>query len=81
MADLTQAEQAAADAKALVSGLTKRQRDVLVLTCKGLSTKEIGAGLFISHKTVEAHRQAIYAQFEVHTTAEAAVIAAKAGIV
>ena len=36
--------------------LTPRQREILILIAEGHSTKDIGAKLFISPKTVETHR-------------------------
>jgi FixJ family two-component response regulator len=42
-----------------LSGLTAREREVLELITSGLSNKEIGRRLGISHRTVEVHRQHI----------------------
>lgn len=39
--------------------LTNREKEILIQICKGLSTKEISEKLFISPKTVEAHRSNI----------------------
>jgi len=36
--------------------LTARQREVLFWTCKGLITKEIGAKLELSPKSIDGHR-------------------------
>jgi two-component system, LuxR family, response regulator FixJ len=41
---------------ARVSRLTGRERDVLHLVLRGLTNKEIGQALEISHRTVEIHR-------------------------
>lgn len=35
--------------------ITKREREVLDLMCHGLTAKEIGCRLGISHRTVEEH--------------------------
>lgn len=43
--------------------LTRRERDVAILTARGLSAKEIGAELGLSHRTVEAHRARLVAKF------------------
>jgi DNA-binding NarL/FixJ family response regulator len=39
--------------------LTEREREVLQLTGEGLTSKEIGRALHISHRTVDKHRQNI----------------------
>ena len=36
--------------------ISRREREVLLLVARGATTKEIARSLFISHKTVEAHR-------------------------
>lgn len=43
--------------------LTPREREVAILTCKGLSAKEIGAQLDLSYRTVEAHRARLLNKF------------------
>jgi DNA-binding NarL/FixJ family response regulator len=40
----------------LLQRISRREREVLLLVAQGGTTKEIGAQLFISPKTVEAHR-------------------------
>ena len=36
--------------------LTQRQLEILVMLAKGMSSKEIGHALGLSHKTVDVHR-------------------------
>ena len=43
---------------------TRREREILDLIGKGLTTKEIATTLFISDKTVETHRSNLLAKFE-----------------
>jgi len=43
--------------------LTPRERDVAILTCQGLSAKEVGAELKLSFRTVEAHRARLLEKF------------------
>lgn len=43
--------------------LTPREREVAILTCKGLSAKEIGQRLGLSYRTVEAHRARLLNKF------------------
>ena len=46
-----------------VVSLTPRERDVAILTCRGLSAKEIGAELGLSYRTVETHRARLLEKF------------------
>lgn len=50
--------------------LSDREMDVLKLFCDGLTYKEIGARLFISPRTVEAHKTNIMTKFNVDTKTE-----------
>lgn len=56
---LMQANQHNRHVKSLLSKLTEREREVLVLVVQGLSNKEIASHLGISHRTVEIHRSHI----------------------
>jgi DNA-binding NarL/FixJ family response regulator len=49
--------------------LTGRQREVLKMIADGASTRDIGAALNISVKTVEAHRAQIMEKIDVHDVA------------
>ncbi|CAM3648923.1 PAS and helix-turn-helix domain-containing protein [Phaeobacter inhibens] len=46
-----------------VVSLTPRERDVAILTCRGLSAKEIGAELNLSYRTIETHRAHLLVKF------------------
>ncbi|MBE1284101.1 MAG: PAS domain-containing protein [Rhodobacteraceae bacterium] len=46
-----------------VVSLTPRERDVAILTCRGLSAKEIGVELKLSYRTVETHRAHLLEKF------------------
>ncbi|MCP3430009.1 LuxR C-terminal-related transcriptional regulator, partial [Opacimonas viscosa] len=46
-----------------VVSLTPRERDVAILTCRGLSAKEIGVELKLSYRTVETHRANLLTKF------------------
>ena len=46
-----------------VVSLTPREREVAILTCKGLSAKEIGQHLGLSYRTVETHRAHLLEKF------------------
>lgn len=43
--------------------LTPREREVAILTCRGLSAKEIGAELDLSYRTVETYRARLLQKF------------------
>lgn len=43
--------------------LTPREREVAILTCRGMSAKEVGAQLALSYRTVEAHRARLLQKF------------------
>jgi HD-GYP domain-containing protein (c-di-GMP phosphodiesterase class II) len=54
-------------------GLSRREVDVLQLAARGLTTREIGDHLVISHKTADRHIQNIYNKISVSTRAAAAL--------
>lgn len=69
------------EAKRLCAGLTQRQIDVLVLMCKGYARNDAAAMLGIGRTTLDFHMRGVHRVLEVGKTIEAAVIAAKAGLV
>jgi DNA-binding CsgD family transcriptional regulator len=69
------------EAKRLCDALTPSQRDVLLLLAKGLTRNEAARRLGIARSTLDGHQKAIHRVLDVETTIEAAVIAAKAGLV
>jgi HD-GYP domain-containing protein (c-di-GMP phosphodiesterase class II) len=54
-------------------GLTRREVEVLRLTARGLTTREIAGRLYISPKTADHHIQHIYGKIGVSTRAAAAL--------
>jgi PAS domain S-box-containing protein len=50
--------------------LTPREREVAAQVMKGLTSKEIGKALAISHRTVEIHRARLMRKYAAATTAE-----------
>jgi DNA-binding NarL/FixJ family response regulator len=68
------------EGKTAVSVLSDREREVLQLVSEGLSTKEIAARLYITPKTVDAHRQRIMDKLEIHSVAELTRYALREGI-
>lgn len=70
-----------AEACALCAQLNDRERDTLIFSAKGCNAHEIGRLFGRSHRTVEHWREAVLQKLDVGTIIEAAVVAAKAGIV
>lgn len=66
------------DLKAFTS-LTRRERDVLRLICRGYDQEAIAEALSIVPDTVKKHRQHIYQQLGVHTEQELLLAAFQAG--
>jgi PAS domain S-box-containing protein len=48
--------------------LTPREREVAALLMDGLTSKEIGKALAISHRTVEIHRARLMRKYQAHST-------------
>jgi DNA-binding NarL/FixJ family response regulator len=61
--------------------LTGRQREILKLIGDGLTEKEIGAKLNLSHNTVHVHKHRIMKTLDIHTKAELVRYALKHGII
>lgn len=61
------------------SELTKREIEVLIHICMGLSNSEIAEQLFISKRTVDKHRENILFKTQSKNTAELVVYAIKNG--
>jgi len=61
--------------------LSAREREVLVLAAKGLSSKEVASKLFISERTVQTHLASIYDKLGAKNKTEALLLALKYGVV
>ncbi len=61
--------------------LTERETDVLRLLAQGLANKEIARGLGIGEKTVKTHVSNILAKLSVQSRTQAALYAARIGLV
>lgn len=53
-----------------VPGLTDRETEVLKLVATGMSSKQIGGQLFISHRTVQNHVQNTLVKLQLHNRVE-----------
>ena len=61
--------------------LTERETEIIKLIAEGFSNKEIGAKLFISHRTVDTHRTNLMKKIQVENIAGLISYAIKNGIV
>lgn len=53
----------------ILSELTEREIQIIKLIAEGLSNKEIGEQLFISHRTVDTHRTNLMNKLDLHNVA------------
>ena len=67
-------------ARALVDGLSRRQRQILEALAKGRLNKQIAFELSLTERTVKMHRAAMLKGLGVRTVAEAIRIAIEAGM-
>jgi HD-GYP domain-containing protein (c-di-GMP phosphodiesterase class II) len=63
------------------SGLTARERQVLIQLARGLTNPEIAEALTVSRKTVSTHLEHIYLKLGVSTRTQAALFAMRHGLV
>ncbi|MBV9024952.1 MAG: response regulator transcription factor [Streptomycetaceae bacterium] len=59
----------------MLSGLTPREREILVLIGEGLTNRQIGKQLFLSEKTIKNHISRLLSKLGVERRIQAAVIA------
>lgn len=69
------------DSNTSEESLSEREREILLLICKGLSNQEIGDKLFISKRTVDKHRANILEKTGCKNTANLVVFAIKNSLV
>jgi DNA-binding CsgD family transcriptional regulator len=60
--------------------VSKREQKILGEIAKGLNSREIAGGLFISEKTVRNHITSIFDKLGVSSRAQAIVMAKEAGL-
>lgn len=64
----------------ILSNLTEREVEILRCIAEGMSNKEIGDKLFISHRTVDTHRTNLMQKLDVHNVAGLVRIAIQHGL-
>jgi len=62
-----------------IEALTERELDVLRLVAKGMTNREVGRELGISHRTVQGHLASVYGKLDVGSRTEAVTEALKRG--
>jgi len=67
-------------ARARLTGLTEREREVLVEVGKGLSNHEIGTALYLSEATVKAHVSRLLVKLDAANRVQVAIVAHEAGL-
>lgn len=70
-----------ADASGAPARLGRREVEVLKLVAQGRTSAEIGALLYITGSTVEAHRRNIMRKLELHNVADLTLYAAREGFI
>jgi FixJ family two-component response regulator len=69
-----------ASLRGLASTLTPRETEVFALVVRGKMIKQIAHELGTTERTAKAHRQAVMQKLNIHTIAEAVLIATRLGI-
>lgn len=62
-------------------GISKREQEVLVLLCKGLSNQEIADTLFVSQNTIKTHTSRLFEKLDVKNRTHAIIKARDLGII
>jgi len=61
--------------------LTDRERDVLLMIARGLTTQEIGEQLGLSPNTVKSHSRALFTKLGAHNRVQALAVAQERGLI
>ena len=70
-----------AAAETPLAGLTRRERQVLILLAKGLSLKEIAGRLELSPRTVDSHRSSLMKKLDIHKATYLVRLALREGLI
>jgi DNA-binding NarL/FixJ family response regulator len=76
-----QRSEPAPDSPALLETLTAREREVLLLTARGMSNSEIAEELYISQATVKTHLNRTMTKLDLDSRAQAVIMAYESGLV
>ena len=61
--------------------LTKREKEILILVCEGMTNQQIADKLFISPRTVDTHRTNIMSKLDIHEVASLVRYAIEQGLI
>jgi len=76
----SETEKANEGALAKIAMLSKKEREIVKWICRGLTNKQIGEKLYLSHKTVDNHRTSIMRKLDVHNVVELIRFSIKNGL-
>lgn len=74
------ARPAAPEASPVLSALTEREQEVLLMVARGLSNQDIADGLFISPHTAKTHVNRIMTKVQAHDRAQLVILAYESGL-
>lgn len=74
-------DEAAASSSDPYTGLSDREREILVLVAQGRSTREMAEVLHISPNTIDVHRARLMRKLDLHSIAEISAFAVRRGLV
>lgn len=65
----------------ILDAFTEREKEVVLLLCKGFSNKEISEKLFISPRTVDKHRSNLFAKYNLKNAIQLVIFALKNNLI
>jgi DNA-binding NarL/FixJ family response regulator len=60
-----------------VDQLTPQERQIIQLAAEGLSNREIGQRLYLSHRTIESHLYRVYPKLGITSSAQLPIVLAR----
>jgi DNA-binding NarL/FixJ family response regulator len=66
---------------ARITGLSEREREILLLLARGLSNREIAEHVHLSEATIKTHVASVLAKLQVRDRVRAVIVAYESGLV